>query len=109
MSAPDWKLEIEPRLCPDGRQLFGEPEFREALGYIGHRLGLCGSFTLVGDVVGRFDKFMDTKPEDFGRILSALESAEWNARRAMQYVPGFQREINRALKALHKGGYKQDG
>ncbi len=73
MSRPE--LTIIPRIGEDGRQKWGEPEFRDVLGYMGCRLGLQGSFHMVNDVVEAFDRLLDTRPEEMPTVLSQVHYA----------------------------------
>ncbi len=95
-------FKITPRLDEDNRQMFGEPEFRETLGYIGHRLGLTGSFFLVGDVVAAFDAFMDTRPEDMARALEQFRQAEHQVHEASRKVTHASRALGEVRKIFEE-------
>ncbi len=93
MSGDD--LEITPRLDEDGRQRWGESEFRDALGYIGTRLGLSGTYHLVNDVIPAFNRLLDTKPDDLPRILAQLQYA-------LEKAPDVERTMARLFGQLRK-------
>ena len=94
-----WEDEIPVRINEaDRRREWGEPEFREALGYIGRRLGLTGTYHLVTDVLPAFDRFMATRPEDSARLLQRLQYALEKAPNAERSVM----QLGRALRKLEK-------
>lgn len=88
-----WEDEVKPRIDAEGHQVWGDDEFRAALGYIGRRLGLRGTYHLVVDVLRAFDRCMDTKPEDAAVLLQRLQYV-------LEHAEPARRSVNRLAAEL---------